>query len=230
VILCAVGLSLAAAAIVGWQLKSVDLPLVGKASSFSNPFLTKASADTPREEKSFGLGFYPPSATELPISVMGGYCVGAKAKTMTRVQRVEVDESEHAVTLHPYVVEPEVSGGDCAGVGYEAYGSAKLSEPIGDRAVLDDKGHAVAGPTILRTDRLQPGTVPCPSNGRLYRKEIAHIRAAGVRCTVAARAIGELKAGRSGSFTCDAVGDVERSVTILCRRSYSRAFDFDLHG
>jgi hypothetical protein len=141
VALCVFSLFLAAAAIFAWRAKSIDLPLLGKSSpELSNPLLTSPSSDIPREAKNFGLGFYPPSATEIPISIGGGYCVGAKAKTITRVQRVEVEETGRAVKLRPFYVEPDGPGGVCAGVGYTVYGTAHLSEPIGDRVVIDGRG------------------------------------------------------------------------------------------
>lgn len=91
-----------------------------------------------------------PDSSIVPIQVEGGGCVtDGETQVITEVESVDVIESSERVEITVWVRERFISA--CAGVGVMIDATADLSEPLGDRTLID------AG-TIPATEHKAPKT------------------------------------------------------------------------
>ena len=118
-----------------------------------NPRLT---IDDLNVERWSAAGPTDPDMTTIPILVQGGACAEADAtRIATEIIEIEVQERADSVLITAWTrnIQPPSADGDhdytCAGVGVELDAEAVLSQPLGDRTLLD-AGTVPPGPIEIR--------------------------------------------------------------------------------
>lgn len=118
-----------------------------------NPRLT---VDDLNAERWSAPGSTDPDMTTIPILVQGGACVEADGtRIATEIIEIEVQERADSVLITAWTrnIPPPSADGDhdytCAGVGIELGAEAVLSQPLGDRILLD-AGMVPPGPIEIR--------------------------------------------------------------------------------
>jgi hypothetical protein len=177
-----------AAAVFAWQSRAVDVPLVSEFDAPSLDDVTEALLPRThaRHPDHFRLGYYDPGSRSIPIELEGGYCVGDRQRTMTRVAHVDVEEGPEAIHLAAYTRDPGESGRLCAGVGAPLHHRVHLQSPVGDRTVFDD---SYAEPRRRPETTIPPGTgLAIAGRAAIERcsarrgDRMSHVRVTGLDC------------------------------------------------